>query len=212
MWNSLKITVLLISSLWLFGSANAAETVTIPWNGEFAHNSNHHWSAKDEHYSDSGFSKFFRNGTPEENHVVEKNGELKAEMLPPDNITRPPPFVVLLHGCGGLDQLTQKWTHHVADMLNAEGIGVLILDSFTTRGVAKSCGWPDLHWGRRRADDAYSALDYLVEHKLAKPDEIYIMGYSNGGTTTLVAITCSPCRFKMSPLDADRLQLSKLFR
>lgn len=33
-----------------------------------------------------------------------------------------------------------------------------------------------------RADDAYSALDYLIEKKLAKPDEVYVIGYSNGGT------------------------------
>src|SRR5256885_1624911 len=36
---------------------------------------------------------------------------------------------------------------------------------------------------------AYSALDYLIEKKLAKADEIYLMGYSNGGTTTLVSMT-----------------------
>jgi dienelactone hydrolase len=181
--------IFLIAFLSFCGSANAAETVAIPWNGELSHNSNHHWSSKDKLYADSGFSKFFQNGTPEEAHVVKKYGQLRAEILPPANVTGSPPFVVLLHGCGGLDALTQKWLHHVADMLNTEGIGVLILDSFSTRGVEKTCGWPDLHWGRRRADDAYSALDYLVEHKLAKPDEIYIMGYSNGGTTTLVAIT-----------------------
>jgi dienelactone hydrolase len=46
-----------------------------------------------------------------------------------------------------------------------------------------------LHWGRRRADDAYSALDYLIEKMLAKPDEVYIMGHSNGGTATLVSMT-----------------------
>jgi dienelactone hydrolase len=189
MRNSVEIRLFLIASLLFCGSTSAAETIAIPWNGEFAHNSNHHWSANDKMYADSGFSRFFMNGTPEEAHVVAKSGELKAEMLPPDNVTDLPPFVVLLHGCGGLDQLTQKWAHHVAYMLNAEGVGVLILDSFTTRRVDKSCGWPDLHWGRRRADDAYSALDYLIEHKLAKPDEIYIMGYSNGGTTTLVSMT-----------------------
>jgi dienelactone hydrolase len=60
---------------------------------------------------------------------------------------------------------------------------------YTTRYVDNSCGLPDLHWGRRRADDAFSAFDYLIEKKLAKPDEVYIMGYSNGGTTALVSMT-----------------------
>jgi dipeptidyl aminopeptidase/acylaminoacyl peptidase len=52
--------------------------------------------------------------------------------------------------------------------------------------VDRTCGPADLHWGPRRADDAYSALDYLIEKKLAKADEVYLVGYSNGGTTTLV--------------------------
>ena len=104
--NSVEMRILLIASLLFCGSANAAETIAIPWNGEFAHNSNHHWSAKDEHYSDSGFSKFFKNGTPEENHVVEKNGELKAEVMLPKDAKEPVPFVLILHErivdfCGG---------------------------------------------------------------------------------------------------------------
>jgi dienelactone hydrolase len=55
--------------------------------------------------------------------------------------------------------------------------------------VDGSCGDPDLHWGRRRADDAYSALDYLIEHKLAPPDQVYLMGESNGGLATLEALS-----------------------
>lgn len=30
---------------------------------------------------------------------------------------------------------------------------------------------------------------YLIEKKFAKPDEVYIMGYSNGATTALVSMT-----------------------
>jgi dienelactone hydrolase len=73
--------------------------------------------------------------------------------------------------------------------LNPERAGVLVLDSYTTRYVDRSCGLPDQHWGRRRADDAYSALDYLIDKKLAKPDEVYVMGYSNGGLASLMAMT-----------------------
>jgi dienelactone hydrolase len=170
----------------IFGSANAEE-VRIPWKGDYAHNSSKTWS-KDNPY-DSGFSKNFKNGSPEEFGQVQKDGELKAEILVPKGTTGPIPFMVVLHGCTGLETVIEEWAHHVADVLNAEGIGALILDSYTTRYVNGSCGNADLHWGRRRADDAYSALDYLVEHKLAKADEVYVMGVSNGGTTTLVAMT-----------------------
>ncbi len=48
---------------------------------------------------------------------------------------------------------------------------------------------PDFHWGRRRADDAYSALDFLIEKGSAKPDEVYLTGQSNGGLATLISMS-----------------------
>jgi dienelactone hydrolase len=171
----------------LMSTAASAEQVRIPWKGDYPHNSSKHWS-KDNPY-DSGFSKNFKNGTPEEFGEVQKDGELKAFIYSPKDAKGPVPFVVVMHGCDGLSTLTKEWTQHVADVLNAQGIGALVLDSFTTRYVDNSCGLTDLHWGRRRSDDAYSALDYLTEKKLAKADEVYVMGYSNGGTTALVSMT-----------------------
>jgi dienelactone hydrolase len=90
----------------------------------------------------------------------------------------------------------------------------------TTRYVDNSCGLADLHWGRRRADDAYSALDYLIEKKLAKADEVYIMGYSNGGTTALVSMTSQEndhrhhfaAAFAIAPGCSPSLQHSALYR
>jgi dienelactone hydrolase len=171
----------------LFTSLAHAEMIKIPWKGDYAHNSSRTWS-RDNPY-DSGFSKNFLNGAPEEGGKVQKDGELWIETVLPENTTGPIPFMLVLHGCTGISSLTSLWAHHVARVLNAEGVGVLILDSYTTRLVNSSCGMPDFHWGRRRADDAYSALDYLVDQKLAKPDDVYIMGQSNGGLATLVALT-----------------------
>jgi dienelactone hydrolase len=161
--------------------------VMIPWKGDYAHNSSKHWS-KDNPY-DSGFSKNFKNGTPQEFGDVKKDGELNAFVYSPENSKGPVPFVVVMHGCDGMSTMEKEWTAHVADVLNKEGIGALVLDSYTTRYVDNSCGMPDQHWGRRRADDAYSALDYLIEKKLAKADEVYVMGYSNGGLASLMAMT-----------------------
>jgi dienelactone hydrolase len=163
------------------------DEVRIPWKGDYAHNSSKTWS-RDNPY-DSGFSKNFLNGAPEEGGKVQKDGELGAEVLLPENTTGPIPFALVLHGGFGLDKLTSEWAHRVAKTLNDEGIGALILDSYTLRQVKNTAGLPDLHWGRRRADDAYSALDYLIEHKLAKPDEVYLIGLSNGGLTTLTALS-----------------------
>jgi len=161
--------------------------VRIPWKGDYAHNSSKHWS-KDNPY-DSGFSKNFKNGTPQEFGDVQKDGELNGYVYSPKDAKGPVPFVVVMHGCDGMVTSEKEWTQHVAAELNKEGIGALVLDSYTTRYVDQSCGLPDQHWGRRRADDAYSALDYLIEKKIAKPDEVYVMGYSNGGLASLMSMT-----------------------
>jgi len=182
-----KIRSIFIVVLMLWSTAASADMFKIPWKGDYKHNSTAPWSRANK--DDSGFSRNFLNGTPEEGGKIQENGELWAETIVPANATGPIPYVVVMHGCMGLSSLTTEWAHHVGKVLNAEGIGVLILDSFTTRKVEKSCGMPDLHWGRRRADDAYSALDYLIEKKLAKPDEVYLMGQSNGGLATLIAMS-----------------------
>jgi dienelactone hydrolase len=186
----MKYLVFILATL-AFTAAALAETkpteVKIKWNGDYAHNSSKHWS-KDNPY-DSGFSKNFKNGTPQEFGDVKKDGELDAFIYSPKEAKGPVPFVVVLHGCDGMSTSEKEWTAHVADVLDKEGIGALVLDSYTTRYVDNSCGMPDQHWGRRRADDAYSALDYLIEKKLAKPDEAYVMGYSNGGLASLMAMT-----------------------
>ncbi|MCP1848371.1 MULTISPECIES: dienelactone hydrolase family protein [unclassified Bradyrhizobium] len=165
----------------------SAEQFKLPWKGDYPHNSSKAWSR--DNPNDSGFSKNFLNGTLEEGGKVERMGELWAETMLPEKATGPIPFVIVMHGCTGMTSLTSAWVHRMGRVFNADGIGVLILDSFTTRKVDKSCGMPDLHWGRRRADDAYSALDYLIEKKLAKADEVYVMGQSGGGTATLIAMT-----------------------
>src|SRR3954471_12605230 len=107
------MTLILISTAAL---ADPPE-IRIPWKGDYAHNSSKRWS-KDNPY-DSGFSKNFKNGTPEEFGEVKKDGELKAFIYSP-KAQGPMPFVVLLHGCDGLSTLTKEWAAHVADLLNKE--------------------------------------------------------------------------------------------
>ena len=124
----------------LFSTAASAEEVKITWKGDYAHNSSKHWS-KDNPY-DSGFSKNFKNGTPQEFGDVQKDGELNAFIYSPKDAKGPVPFVVVLHGCDGMTTSEKEWTAHVADVLNKEGIGALVLDSFTTRYVDKAAACP----------------------------------------------------------------------
>ena len=181
----MKYLIALISIL-LIAPANA-EKVRIKWNGDYAHNSSRTWS-KDNPW-DSGWSRNFKNGTPQEFGEVQKDGEITAEITLPPNTTSPVPFVMIMHSCTGMTSADKDWIALMAKRFLAEGYGVIAPDSYTPRYVDSSCGMPDLHWGRRRAEDAYSALDYLIENKLANPDQVYITGYSNGGLTSLIALT-----------------------
>jgi hypothetical protein len=46
------------------------------------------------------------NGAPEENGKFQKDGELRVEIFLPKDVTTPAPFMILMHGCAGLDNTT----------------------------------------------------------------------------------------------------------
>jgi dienelactone hydrolase len=160
-----------------------AETVKIKWNpGSYSQP----WDTGNSGYID-GWTKNFMDGTVEERGQTAPDGFLDAEIVKPKVLKGPIPFIVLLHGCSGMNGLLQKWAHGMAQRLIALGYGVLILDSFKSRGVSDICSDPSqLGWARRRSDDAYSALDYLIDKRLAIPNKVYVIGRSNGATTTLI--------------------------
>lgn len=167
-------------------SPACAEGLQIPWKGDYPHNGETIWSP-DTKYHKSGLTKNFMNGAPEEGGRVQRDGMLQAELLLP-NGDKPAAFVILLHGCtGAKPPVFARWAKRVADVLLDLRFGVLVLDSFTTRGVKSTCGSPNYHWGVRRVEDAYSAAQYLVDAKLAKPDDIFLIGRSNGALTAIMA-------------------------
>src|SRR5687768_9375890 len=78
-----------------------------------------------------GNADSFQAGAREENYVRAAQGTLPVTVYRPAG-AGPFPFVVLLHGCGGLRQ-TAMWTHWVepwARFFTANGIGVAVPDSF----------------------------------------------------------------------------------
>ena len=96
------LTILLVL---LFNAAQAEPTeVKIAWKGDYAHNSSKQWS-KDNPY-DSGFSKNFKNGTPQEFGDVQKDGELNAFVYSPKDAKGPVPFVVVVHAPGPFNVMT----------------------------------------------------------------------------------------------------------
>jgi dienelactone hydrolase len=161
-----------------------AESVKIKWNGRYPHNKDQLYTKENPHLS--AWTTKFQNGSPEEKGKVQDAGQLIGDIRLPKG-QGPFPFVVLLHGCTGLAPV-MSWANDTAKFFNDRGIGILLLDSFRPRNVARSCGEGDYRWAVRRAEDAFSALDYLLERKVAIPEKIYVMGRSNGGRATLLAM------------------------
>jgi dienelactone hydrolase len=97
----------------------------------------------------------------------------------------PFPAVVLLHGCGGI---SPKRDHRWAERLSGWGYVTLQVDSFRPRRLSSVCAYS----GRDAADilqqrvtDAYDAKRYLAGLPFVDRSRIAVMGWSQGGATTL---------------------------
>jgi len=113
-------------------------------------------------------------------------------------LSRPPgegalPAAVLMHGCGGL--LTPSGAvvsrfRDWAELISAAGYVVLLVDSFNPRGIAQECTLspqpisPTLD----RPGDARGALAYLQQQTFVDAGRIALIGWSNGGASTLATI------------------------
>lgn len=161
--------------------------VKIKWNAGDPVKSAEPWLTTDGGGYVSGWSKNFMDGTVEERGKTVSDGHLSAEIIRPKEAKGPIPYVVLMHGCSGMNKQLWNWAREYAGHIVAQGYGALILDSFTTRNVPGICSDPSqLNWARRRADDAYSALDHLIDNGLAIPNKVFVLGRSNGATTSLI--------------------------
>ncbi|RUV44190.1 MAG: dienelactone hydrolase family protein [Mesorhizobium sp.] len=134
--------------------------------------------------------------TPFQQRIAQQNGRaLQAIPGTPLNgyLTRPPgegpfPAVVVLHGCSGLFPTVEKtWSQR----LSSWGYVVLVVDSFSTRGIRETCDHGLLADGSLFADrvyDAYGALEFLSKLSFVDPQRTALMGFSAGGIATLAAV------------------------
>src|ERR1700728_767353 len=106
----------------------------------------------------------------------------------------PRPAVVIMHGCGGMfdrksGAITQRWRDWAA-ALNADGYSVLMVDSFSPRGIDVTCSsaTSDPVVAEVRPQDAYGALVYLQSQPFVRGDRIGLMGWSAGGGSVLRTI------------------------
>ena len=126
---------------------------------------------------------------PEEKGARAPQGALPVRIYHPAG-TGPFPFVVLLHGCGGLhhEAMWRSWVEPWTELFRGHGIGTAVVDSFSPRGVDQVCTGNPGAWAVRRADDAYSVRGWLAEQPFADARRIAVMGMSNGGRTVLAAL------------------------
>lgn len=136
-----------------------------------------------------GNADAFQAGAAEERGARAAQGFLPVTMYRPEG-AGPFPFVVLLHGCGGLyhEAMWTTWVMPWAELFRTHGIGTAVVDSFTPRGVDQVCTRNVAGWAVRRADDAYSVRGWLAEQPYVDATRIAVMGMSNGGRTVLAAM------------------------
>lgn len=159
----------------LVACASTGQTVLVPWR--------------------AGNAERFQMGALEERRAQAAQGLLPVTMYRPAG-AGPFPFVVLLHGCGGLKH-EASWTLLVrpwADLFRTHGIGTAVVDSFGPRGVDQVCTGNVAAWAVRRADDAYSTRAWLAAQPNVDAQRIAVMGMSNGGRTVLAALRTTPQR------------------
>jgi dienelactone hydrolase len=118
---------------------------------------------------------------------VKLDGEFFVPVRPGEQSVRRP-AVVLLHGCSGmytqrgaLTERSRDWAARLTDW----GFVALFVDSLGPRGLGSLCELKDrpIHPWRELTRDAYAALDYLVARADVDAAKVFVMGWSNGGST-----------------------------
>lgn len=106
----------------------------------------------------------------------------------------PFPAIIALHGCGGRDNARGALTRRHRDWADrwvGQGHAVLLPDSFGSRGLGPQCSVTDrsVRPGRERVSDVAAARDFLQGRPDIRADRIILVGWSNGGSTVLHALS-----------------------
>jgi dienelactone hydrolase len=102
----------------------------------------------------------------------------------------PFPAIVSLHGCNGRSSKASE--DATAARFIELGYVLLIVDSFTTRGIDTMCTASSRSIDR--VMDAYGGLAYLASLSFVDPERIAVVGYSQGAMTALSAVALEGVR------------------
>lgn len=108
------------------------------------------------------------------------------------------PAVVLMHGCGGWQPPVLAALESYAKFLSSQGIVVLNLDSFGPRrnaGGTVCNSYRSLAAARDyRTRDAFAALRFLQGQSFVDPENVFLIGQSNGGSVAMIVAKASTNR------------------
>lgn len=101
------------------------------------------------------------------------------------------PSIVALHGCAGpWSKRDDNWARYLA----AQGHAVLLPDSYAARGLQPECKQSShgaSAYGPRR-QDALAAARWLQSQHFSPQTGVFLLGWSDGGTTVLASIATAP--------------------
>jgi dienelactone hydrolase len=105
----------------------------------------------------------------------------------------PFPAVVALHGCAGMGTLfnSRLDRNFWPDLLTSLGYAVLLVDSFSLRGVDDTCNRDASYF---RVQDAYGALLFFSKQPFVDKTRIALLGFSAGGVATIAALKARVAR------------------
>lgn len=108
---------------------------------------------------------------------------------------KPAPMVVYVHG-GPSDERPEYAYAPLIQYFASRGYGLLYVNFRGGAGFGKAfLNGANMEWGGKMNDDVVDQVRWAIDHGLADPKRIAILGGSYGGYETLIAMTKSPDLF-----------------
>jgi dienelactone hydrolase len=130
--------------------------------------------------------------TPQQVEIPLNSGTLHAQLFRPDG-PGPFPTVIALHGCGGLngvsDQIQPRYRDWAEQLLKA-GNAVLLPDSYGSRELGPQCTVKERRVlaRRERVADIMAARQWLLQQPWVSHDRISLIGWAHGASAVLWAV------------------------